>query len=131
MLYAHTSLFFAMFLSNSVRMRFAPSAMANTPTLSGFPHIPRIDFPPLNRNQKTTHMKNKKQNMKLGKVKIKMEYVVNLDNENMIKEAKNALYEDLMNAYKYDEIYNHIEVTEQDESLKECDIPEFLLEKDE
>ena len=76
-------------------------------------------------------MKNQKQNMRLGKVKIEMEYVVDLDNEDMINEAKNALYEDLMNAYKYNKIYNHIEVTEQDESLKECDIPEFLLEKDE
>ena len=69
--------------------------------------------------------------MKLGKVKIEMEYVVDLDNEDMIEEAKNALYEDLMNAYKYDEIYNHIEVTEQDKTLKESDISEFLLENEE
>ena len=60
-----------------------------------------------------------------------MEYVVDLDNEEMIDEAKNALYEDLMSAYKYDEIYNNIDVTEEDKSLKESDIPEFLLETDE
>ena len=69
--------------------------------------------------------------MKLGKVKFETEYVVDLDNEDMIDEAKNALYEDLMNVYKYNELYNHIEVTEQDETLKESDIPEFLLENDE
>lgn len=69
--------------------------------------------------------------MRLGKVKIEMEYVVDLDNDMMIYEAKNALYEDLMSAYKYDEIYNRIEVTEQDKTLKKSDIPEFLLEDNE
>jgi len=68
--------------------------------------------------------------MRLGKVKIQMEYVVDLDNKEMIEQAKIALYEDLMSAYKYDEIYDNIDVTDEDKSLKESDIPEFLLETD-
>lgn len=69
--------------------------------------------------------------MRLGKVKIELEYVVDLDNDEMINDAKNAIYEDLMAAYKYDELFDAIHVTDEDKTLKEEDIPEFLKEEDE
>jgi hypothetical protein len=68
--------------------------------------------------------------MKLGKVKIQLEYVVDLDNQDMVDYAKIAIYEDVMNAIKYDEIHNYIEVIE-DKTAKESDIPEFLIEQEE
>ena len=63
--------------------------------------------------------------MRLGKVYIPTHYVVDLDNESMVSEARECMYEDLMNAVKYDELTNWIESTE-DSSLSEEDIPEFL-----
>jgi hypothetical protein len=72
--------------------------------------------------------------MRLGKVKIKFEYVVDLDSEYMIKEAKYALCHDLMNALyplhqcKHSKIHEIIEVTEQDNNLEPSDIPIFLTE---
>lgn len=68
--------------------------------------------------------------MRLGKVKIELEYVVDLDNDDMVNDAKNALYEDLMAAYKYDGLYNLIEVTGEDKFLNEENIPEFLKNAD-
>ena len=65
--------------------------------------------------------------MRLGKVYIHHYYVVDLDNEDMVDEAKMCMFEDLMNAVKYDELGNWISVKE-DNSLKESDIPSFLTE---
>lgn len=70
-------------------------------------------------------MKTKK---RLGKVYLNIEYVVDLDNESMVDHAKDAVYEDFMSAYKFDEIHHWIKVKE-DKRLKEDDIPEFLLEE--
>lgn len=67
--------------------------------------------------------------MKLGKVKIELEYVVDLDNEDMVNNAKNCMYEDIMNIVKYEELFDMIEVTDEDKTLKEEDIPEFLIEE--
>jgi hypothetical protein len=63
--------------------------------------------------------------MRLGKVYISSEYVVNLDDESMVNEAKECMLEDLMNAVKFDELPNWIQVVE-DNSLSETDIPDFL-----
>lgn len=63
--------------------------------------------------------------MRLGKVKLTAEYVVNLDDEYMVEEAKTALYEDIMNFVKYDELQDHLEV-EEDPTAKEEDIADFL-----
>ena len=71
--------------------------------------------------------KMSKKKMRLGKVCIKIEYVVDLDNEDMVEEAKACLFEDVMNAVKYDEIDSNINVVE-DQSLTENDIPDFLKE---
>lgn len=63
--------------------------------------------------------------MRLGKVYIPTYYVVDLDDENMVAEAKDCMLEDILNAVKYEEIASWIESTE-DNSVLEEDIPEFL-----
>jgi hypothetical protein len=68
--------------------------------------------------------------MRLGKVTINLEYVVDLDNEDMVTYAKDALYEDLMTAYTYNDIGDWIKVEEAPEA-SENDIPEFLLPEEE
>lgn len=65
---------------------------------------------------------------KLGRVEFKISYVVDLENENMIDEARQCVYEDVMNAVKYDEVAENIDVTD-DPSAKAEDIPEFLTER--
>ena len=70
-------------------------------------------------------MKKKK---RFGRVGIRHSYVVDLDDKGMIQEAKDCLYEDLMSAYKYDEIHTYIDV-EEDPNADEADIPEFLTGK--
>jgi hypothetical protein len=67
--------------------------------------------------------------MNLGKVRVNLEYVVDLDNEDMVTYAKDALYEDLMTAHKYNGIADWITVVEAPEA-SENDIPEFLLEEE-
>jgi hypothetical protein len=64
---------------------------------------------------------------RLGKVIFDLSYVVDLDDADMVDHAKECIYEDIMSAYKYDEVQNYIEVTEPDKTLKESDIPQFLL----
>jgi hypothetical protein len=66
--------------------------------------------------------KNKK---RYGRVLMKLSYVVDLDNQAMINEAKDCLYEDFMSIHKYNELAEWIEVKE-DKTAKESDIPEFL-----
>jgi len=68
--------------------------------------------------------RNKK---RFGKVVINLSYVVDLNNEAMVKEAKESLYEDVMNFVKYDELHNHIGIIPGN-NLKESDIPDFLKE---
>ena len=66
--------------------------------------------------------------MRMGKVIISAEYFVDLDNNGMVDEAKECLYEDIMNAVKHEELHNYIEVEPAPEA-NESDIPEFLLDK--
>jgi len=68
--------------------------------------------------------------MRLAKVKIEFQYVVDMDNDDMVAQAKNALYEDMMSAFKYNELFDYIHVTDEDKTLKLEDIPEFLTEED-
>lgn len=74
-------------------------------------------------------MANKKKKM-LGRVCISHSYVVDLDNPEMIQEAKDCLFEDLMNAYKYDEVHLYIDV-KADKTASVNDIPDFLLKEEE
>ena len=64
--------------------------------------------------------------MRLGRVIVDMSYVVDLDNEDMVQGAKTCLYEDLMSAYKYDELGNIFDTVE-DNTVTQTDIPDFLL----
>jgi hypothetical protein len=48
----------------------------------------------------------------------------------MVSQAKEFVYEDIMSAVKYDEVFNYIEVVDAPDA-KESDIPEFLLPQDE
>lgn len=65
---------------------------------------------------------------KLGRVEFKISYVVDLENENMIDDARQCVYEDVMNAVKYDEVAESIDVI-SDPLAKAEDIPEFLTEQ--
>jgi len=60
------------------------------------------------------------------KLVIDLGYVVPEGNDEMIQEAKECFYEDMMNFYKYDEVFDAIKVVEAP-NASEQDIPEFLL----
>ncbi len=65
--------------------------------------------------------------MTLGVIRISHEIVVDLENKDMVQHGKDALYEDLMNAVKYNELGSWIE-TEERKGLSKSDIPGFLLD---
>ena len=67
--------------------------------------------------------------MKLGRITVPG-YVVDLDDQNMIDEAKDCLAEDICNAVKYNELHSYLKVIEAPEA-SENDIPDFLTEEDE
>lgn len=66
----------------------------------------------------------------LGRVVFNVNYVVDLDDKDMVAEAKQCVFEDVMNAVKYDEVPDHIDII-ADPTAKAEDIPEFLLHKEE
>jgi hypothetical protein len=68
--------------------------------------------------------------MRLGKVFLDIETIVDLDNPEMVERAKNILYEDIMYAGKFDEIFDCIKTAEAPDAT-EGDIPDFLLENEE
>jgi len=68
--------------------------------------------------------------MKYKRLIINLGYVVRAGDDEMIQHAKTAFYEDLMNMYKYDEIFDAIETVDAP-GATETDIPEFLLETEE
>jgi len=65
--------------------------------------------------------------MRLGKVQIGLEYIVDLDNQEQVNLAREFIYDDLAYAIKYDEVDSHIEIVE-DASLTERDINRNVLE---
>jgi hypothetical protein len=67
--------------------------------------------------------------MKLGRVTLNISYIVDMDNEDMVKHAIESFYEDLMQGVKYGHITDWIDVIE-DKNATEDMIPEFLLEKE-
>ena len=67
---------------------------------------------------------------KLKKVTLDIYYMVYADDENMIRHAKDSLYDDIMSAVKHDELFGLIRVVDAPPNAKECDIPEFLLEEE-
>ena len=65
--------------------------------------------------------------MRMGRVMFRLSYAVDLDNSEMVDQAKDALREDV------DQIAGHNDVwacigEEEDCTLSESDIPEFILE---
>lgn len=66
--------------------------------------------------------------MRMGKVCFGSNYYVDLDNKEMVEHAKEAVYEDLINAIKYNECFDTLVVEETPEAT-EGDIAEFLLEE--
>jgi hypothetical protein len=66
--------------------------------------------------------------MRIGRVYIPSAYIVDLDDEEMVERAKTCMYEDIMNAVKYNELENWIEddPVDPEENFSEADIPEFL-----
>jgi len=67
--------------------------------------------------------------MKLGRICVDLNYIVDMDNDEMVRHATEALYEDLMQGIKYGDLANWIRISE-DKDAKEDMIPEFLLEKE-
>ena len=67
--------------------------------------------------------------MKLGKVFMHNEYIVDLDNEFMVDHAREALAEDVMTGVQQQEIDGWITVEEAPDAKRE-DIEEFLLDDD-
>jgi hypothetical protein len=65
--------------------------------------------------------------MRLGRVQITHSYVVDLDNDSMVQEAQDSLYDDIMNAVKFDELGSWIDTIE-DKDADEGEIADFLLE---
>lgn len=63
--------------------------------------------------------------MRLGRVEYNIGYVVDLDNEDMVDHAKEAIFEDLQSAWK-NGFVPHID---KDGEYSENDIPEFLLDE--
>jgi hypothetical protein len=64
---------------------------------------------------------------KMGKVSYHLEYFVDLNNDDMVRYAKESLYEDVMIFIKYDEVFDMIDV-EEDSKATYDDIPEFIKE---
>lgn len=67
--------------------------------------------------------------MRLGKVKFRCEYVVDLDDLDMVSHAEEAIVEDVLNAVKFNEVNNWI-CLEKDKTAKQEDIPDFLKEQE-
>ena len=66
--------------------------------------------------------------MKTGVVKLSLEYVVDIEDDDMVQQAKDALYDDLMSAYKNDKLGSWIKVEEAPMADPD-DIPDFLRNK--
>lgn len=67
--------------------------------------------------------------MRIGKVVFQISYPVDLDNEEMVTHAKEAIWEDLSNGFKYSLAEGYIKIDSSDNLLTEDDIPDFLKEE--
>jgi len=66
--------------------------------------------------------------MRLGRVRVLHEYVIDLDNKEMVDHAKEALAEDIFSAVKYNEVGHLLEIDRDGHGLEESDIADFLKE---
>jgi hypothetical protein len=67
-------------------------------------------------------------NPKYKRVILDLGYVIRAGDEEMERHAMIALYDDIMNLIKYDEVFDAITIIDAPDA-KEEDIPEFLLEE--
>lgn len=67
--------------------------------------------------------------MKIGTVSFSVEYVVDLDNPNMLDYAKMVIVNDIATLCEQDEIWEYI-VVEENSKLDSSMIQEFLAEKE-
>lgn len=65
--------------------------------------------------------------MRIGRVEITHGYFVDLDNDEMVYFAKEALFDDITMAYKSNELSSYIKVSEKPEA-DSSEIPQFLLD---
>ena len=65
---------------------------------------------------------------KYKRVTLDLYYVVRAGDDHMIQHAKDCLYEDIMSAYKNNDLYDCIRVVDAP-GAGEGDIPEFLQEE--
>jgi hypothetical protein len=68
---------------------------------------------------------------RLGRIAFDLGYVVDLDNNEMIEDAKVCILEDIENAIKFGELDQYLEVQPAPDNATEADIPEFLIHADE
>lgn len=68
--------------------------------------------------------------MRLGRISFTTDYVVDLDNKDMVYHAMTAIQEDLFGVYKDDSIEDYIHI-EEDSTLTADMIHEFLLDEEE
>ena len=73
-------------------------------------------------------MSKEVKNKRLGVVKLSMKYVVDLDDEDMVSEAKQCLFEDITSMLNADELFDTITV-ESDDTVTWEDVPDFLKEE--
>jgi len=65
--------------------------------------------------------------MRLGRVKINREYIVDLDNQEMVDHAKESVCEDFSEMLKSDTVYDSV-IVEPAPDASENDIPDFLTD---
>lgn len=80
----------------------------------------------MNKQTEFDWAKDLPQQPRMGKVRILLEYAVDLNDDAMVQNAKECLYEDLMSIMKYNEALDWIGVVENPE-VSYDEIPEFLL----
>ena len=68
---------------------------------------------------------------RLGRIAFDLGYVVDLDNNEMVDEAKECVLEDIRNASKFGELDQYLEIQPAPDNATEADIPEFLIHADE
>ena len=68
--------------------------------------------------------------MRLGRIAADFGYVVDLDKPDMVSQARDAIYEDVMAAVKHNEVGSWIKEVPQRIDDTEDDIPEFLLDSE-
>ena len=77
----------------------------------------------------TKKTKSGKAGSRIGYVELTVRYAVDLDDKDMVQEAKDCIYDDVTNMVKYDETGSWISVGRRDPKLTRADIPDFLLEE--